>query len=109
MLGDARTAEDVAQEALLRAWRHAGVFDPRRGSVVSWLLTITRNLAIDTIRVRRPIAIDPDVVLAWSPPAPAGDPTRRPCSPTTRRASTRRSPACRPSSAAPSSWPASWA
>ena len=69
MLGDARSAEDVAQEALLRAWRHAGVYDPRRGSVVSWLLTITRNLAIDSIRVRRPVAVDPDHVLAISPPA----------------------------------------
>jgi len=74
MLGDARTAEDVSQEALLRAWRHAGIYDARRGSVVSWLLTITRNLAIDTMRVRRPIAIDPDAVLAWSPPAPGRGP-----------------------------------
>jgi RNA polymerase sigma factor (sigma-70 family) len=60
ILGDARAAEDVAQEALLRAWRHAATFDPRRGRVETWLLTITRNLAIDAIRVRRPIAIAPD-------------------------------------------------
>jgi RNA polymerase sigma-70 factor (ECF subfamily) len=59
IVGDPSGAEDVAQEALLRAWRHAAVFDPRRGSVVTWLLTITRNLAIDAIRVRRPLAIDP--------------------------------------------------
>ncbi|HEX3946255.1 MAG TPA: sigma-70 family RNA polymerase sigma factor [Acidimicrobiales bacterium] len=50
---DRSTAEDVAQEALLRAWRHAAVFDPRRGPVVPWLSTITRNLAIDALRVRR--------------------------------------------------------
>ncbi len=74
ILGDARTAEDVAQEALLRAWRHAAVFDPRRGSVVSWLLTITRNLSIDSMRVRRPVAIDPDVLLDLVPPAPGRDP-----------------------------------
>src|SRR5260370_9745113 len=53
ILGDARTAEDVAQEALLRAWRHAAVFDPRRGSGVSWLLPITRNLSLEPMRVRR--------------------------------------------------------
>ncbi len=63
IVGESRAAEDVAQEAMLRAWRHAAVFDPRRGSVVSWLLTITRNLAIDSIRVRRPTAIDPDDLL----------------------------------------------
>ena len=62
--GDERAAEDVAQEALLRAWRHGAAYDPRRGSVVTWLLTITRNLAIDSIRVRRPATIDPDDVLA---------------------------------------------
>jgi RNA polymerase sigma-70 factor (ECF subfamily) len=36
-------AEDVAQEAFTRAWRHAGTYDARRGSVPTWLLTITRN------------------------------------------------------------------
>lgn len=56
---DRGLAEDVAQEALLRAWRHAANFDPRRGSVTTWILAITRNLSIDTIRVRRPTAVDP--------------------------------------------------
>src|SRR5437773_1693391 len=59
IVADDRAAEDVAQEAFMRAWRHAGAYDARRGSVVSWLLTITRNLAIDSVRVRRPIAFDP--------------------------------------------------
>jgi len=60
VLGDRDTASDVAQEAFVRAWRHADVFDPRRGSVASWLLTITRNLALDAARVRRPVPVDPD-------------------------------------------------
>jgi RNA polymerase sigma factor (sigma-70 family) len=54
------TAEEVAQEAFLRAWRHATVFDPRRAPATSWLSTITRNLAIDALRLRRAIPIDPD-------------------------------------------------
>lgn len=53
LLHDPAQAEDVAQEALVRAWRHAGAFDPRRGSVTTWLLAITRNLAIDAIRASR--------------------------------------------------------
>jgi RNA polymerase sigma factor (sigma-70 family) len=60
MTNDSGVAEDVAQEAMLRAWRHAPVFDPRRGSVASWVLTITRNLAIDTLRMRRAVPTDPD-------------------------------------------------
>jgi RNA polymerase sigma-70 factor (ECF subfamily) len=72
IVGESRAAEDVAQEALLRAWRHAGSFDPRRGSVATWLLTITRNLAIDVVRVRRPIAVDPEAILAFE--KPVGEP-----------------------------------
>jgi len=60
MTNDAGVAEDVAQEAMIRVWRHAPVFDPRRGSVTSWVLTITRNLAIDALRLRRAVPTDPD-------------------------------------------------
>jgi RNA polymerase sigma factor (sigma-70 family) len=48
---DRAEAEEVAQEAFVRAWRHAGSFDPRRGSVAGWLLGIVRNAAIDRSRV----------------------------------------------------------
>ena len=58
-LGDRAAAEDVAQEALLRAWRHAGSFDARRGSASTWLSTIVRNLAIDALRMRRAQPFDP--------------------------------------------------
>src|ERR1700728_4998672 len=60
MTSDASVAEEVAQEALLRVWKHAPVFDPRRGSVTSWVLTITRNLTIDALRLRRAVPTDPD-------------------------------------------------
>jgi RNA polymerase sigma factor (sigma-70 family) len=61
---DPGTAEDVAQETFVRAWRNAGTYDPRRGRVATWLLTIARNAAIDTIRVRRPEPLDPQIVAA---------------------------------------------
>jgi RNA polymerase sigma-70 factor (ECF subfamily) len=50
----------VAQEALTRVWRHAATIDPAVASVVTWMLTITRNLAIDATRLRRAVVVDPD-------------------------------------------------
>jgi len=60
IVGDPGTAEDVAQEAFIRILRHAAVFDARRGSVATWTLTITRNLAIDALRLRRVTPTAPD-------------------------------------------------
>jgi RNA polymerase sigma factor (sigma-70 family) len=60
---DEGTAEEVAQETFVRAWRYAQTYDPRRGRVATWLLTIARNLAIDVIRVKRAEPLDPDVVV----------------------------------------------
>jgi len=60
MTSDRILAEEVAEESLIRVWRHAPVFDPRRGSVASWVLTITRNLTIDALRTRRAVPTDPE-------------------------------------------------
>ena len=60
---DRGLAQDVAQEVFVRAWRAASTYDPRRASVLTWLLTIARNAAIDVVRAKRPIPID-DVALA---------------------------------------------
>jgi RNA polymerase sigma factor (sigma-70 family) len=62
IVGDPSTAEEVAQEAFLRVWRHAGAYDPRRARVETWLLAITRNLAIDHLRLRRADPIDPEKI-----------------------------------------------
>jgi RNA polymerase sigma factor (sigma-70 family) len=61
---DPGTAEDVAQETFVRAWRNAGTYDPRRGRVATWLLTIARNAATDAMRARRPEPLDPEIVAA---------------------------------------------
>jgi RNA polymerase sigma-70 factor (ECF subfamily) len=66
MVGEPSLAEDIAQEAFLRVWRHAAIFDARRGSVVTWLLSITRNLAIDSLRLRRSTPMDPEELLGFA-------------------------------------------
>lgn len=43
-------AEEVVQEAMLRLWRRAALFDPARASVSTWLFRVARNLYIDQVR-----------------------------------------------------------
>ncbi|MEX0750769.1 MAG: sigma-70 family RNA polymerase sigma factor [Dehalococcoidia bacterium] len=50
--GDAGMAEDAVQEAFVSMWRQAPRFDPERGQVRSWLLTIVHHKAIDLVRRR---------------------------------------------------------
>jgi RNA polymerase sigma factor (sigma-70 family) len=64
MLRDPDLAEDVAQDTFLRAWRHAGTYDARRGRVATWLLTIARNAALDRARLRSVTPVDPNVIVA---------------------------------------------
>lgn len=55
-------AEDVSQEVFVRAWRAADTYDPRRATALTWLLTITRNAAIDAVRVRRSTPTDDEAL-----------------------------------------------
>jgi RNA polymerase sigma-70 factor (ECF subfamily) len=47
---DPGMAEDVAQEALVEAWRKAPEFDPARGSAKAWVMTIAHRRAVDRVR-----------------------------------------------------------
>ena len=45
-----RLAEEVVQDAMMAVWRDPAKYDPARGKLVPWLLTLTRYKAIDAIR-----------------------------------------------------------
>lgn len=72
ILSDRQAAEEAAQETFVRAWRHAGAYDARRGAVATWLLTIARNVSIDMLRVRRQEPVDPQVMLTLIGAEPGG-------------------------------------
>ncbi|CAA9423126.1 MAG: RNA polymerase ECF-type sigma factor [uncultured Rubrobacteraceae bacterium] len=50
MMRERQAAEDLTQEAFLKAWRSAGGYRPERGSVRTWVLSIVQNRGIDQIR-----------------------------------------------------------
>lgn len=50
LLGSAGAAEELTQDVFLAAWRKAARFDPSRGRLSTWLMTIAHNLAVDRLR-----------------------------------------------------------
>jgi RNA polymerase sigma factor (sigma-70 family) len=54
VVADRELAEDLVHDGFVAVWRKIDRFDPARGSLRSWLLTVVRNRAIDRIRSVRP-------------------------------------------------------
>ncbi len=52
VLHDHHLAEDVVQEVFHRLWRQPTSFDPARGRFISWMMSVTRNRALDELRRR---------------------------------------------------------
>lgn len=82
MLNDREGAEELVQEVFLRAWRQAGTYQPTLGRLSTWLLGITRNLAVDEMRKRgvRPQRADGEAAqeqLEMLPSSEFDDPARQ--------------------------------
>ena len=53
VVGNRDEAEDVVHDAFVTVWRKIDRFDPERGALRAWLMTVVRNRAIDRVRARR--------------------------------------------------------
>ena len=51
VLGDTMLAEEVTQDSFLKLWSRARQFDPDRGELAPWLLTIAHRTALDRLRL----------------------------------------------------------
>jgi len=47
ILNNRHEAEEIVQEVFFRLWEKASQYDPEKGALLAWLLTVTRNLALD--------------------------------------------------------------
>jgi RNA polymerase sigma-70 factor (ECF subfamily) len=71
LLGSREAAEELTQDVFLAAWRKAARFDPSRGRLSTWLMTIAHNLAVDRLR-RETGATRPHLVLVDEVPEVIG-------------------------------------
>lgn len=60
-------AEDLVQETMIAVWTKAGLYDPARGAVSTWIFTIARNQWID--RHRRDGVMPLTVLDDYDPPS----------------------------------------
>jgi RNA polymerase sigma-70 factor (ECF subfamily) len=75
ILRDAADAEDVVQETWTQVWKASATYDPHRGAVAAWLLTIARSRALDRYRSASARKRAHDSAEAGAPPpAPLADP-----------------------------------
>ena len=59
MLKSPSDVEEVVEETFWQAWRQADRFDPERGTVQTWLLTMARSRVLDRLRATRRLREDP--------------------------------------------------
>ncbi|AKD57036.1 RNA polymerase sigma factor [Spirosoma radiotolerans] len=53
LVHDQARAEDLLQDAFIKIWSNREHFDPKQGRLFTWLLTITRHVALDELRAQK--------------------------------------------------------
>jgi RNA polymerase sigma-70 factor (ECF subfamily) len=73
LLGTREAAEELTQDVFVTAWRKAARFDPVRGRLSTWLMTIAHNMAIDRLRRDSGLSRPTLVLVDEVPDAPGVD------------------------------------
>lgn len=50
MTQDKELSEDILQETFVKIWNNFSYYDPSKGKLFTWMINLTRNLVIDTLR-----------------------------------------------------------
>ena len=80
MLRDTPSAEDVAQDSLLRAWAALPAYKPGLGALSTWVYAITRNRCLTELSRRQQAGVHRDDTALWDDieQLPALEPTHDP-------------------------------
>jgi len=60
LMRDREMAQDVLQEAMMRIWRKAHLFDRSKGNAFAWMSVVTRNCALSRVAAAPPLSLSLD-------------------------------------------------
>ena len=79
LLRNRARAEDILQDAFIRIWDRAYLYDPAKGGAYVWMVVLTRRLALNALRSAAPLRIEETEsdVADFPNPVESGDPIAR--------------------------------
>jgi len=78
MVEDTQLSEDILQEVFIKIWNNFKQYDSNKGRLFTWMVNVTRNLTIDTLRSKgfkkqQKISQDENSVSAYKDPNATAD------------------------------------